>query len=93
MTSAGVGQTLTEGRSLNGPLGMAIAPNGDVLSVNGNNGRIVETTPGGTQIAHAYLDRTGTPPGSGALFGLAVQPGGRGVYFVDDDLNTLQIFH
>ena len=33
---------------------------------------------------------TGTPPGSGALFGLAVTD--RGVYYVDDATNTLNIF-
>jgi hypothetical protein len=39
--SAGTGTALTSGGKLNGPLGMTIAPNGDVLTVNGNNGRIV----------------------------------------------------
>jgi hypothetical protein len=61
--------------------------------VNGANGYIVETTPKGDQTAWIYLDHSGSPPGAGALFGLAVQPGNKGVYFVDDDLNTLQLFH
>jgi hypothetical protein len=61
--------------------------------VNAANGYIVETTPGGTQTEWIFLDKTGSPPGSGALFGLAVQPGNKGVYFVDDDLNTLELFH
>jgi DNA-binding beta-propeller fold protein YncE len=79
------------GGLLSGPLGLAVAPDGDVLTVNGGNGRIVETTPGGAQIATRFLDRSGSPPGSGALFGLAVAPQGQGVYYVDDAANTLRL--
>ena len=64
------------GGKLNAPLGLAIAPNGDVLTVNGGDGRIVETTPAGAQVATASWTRSGSPPGSGALFGLAVAPAG-----------------
>jgi hypothetical protein len=32
-------------------LGLAIAPNGDVLTVNAGDGNLVETTPEGVQIA------------------------------------------
>jgi hypothetical protein len=31
-----------------------------------------------------FLDRSGSPLGAGALFGLAIAPAGRGIYFVDD---------
>jgi hypothetical protein len=93
LTSAGTGTVVTSGRFLNAPLGLAIAPNGDVLTVNGGNGRIVETTPGGTQVAHRFLDTSGSPPGSGALFGLAVAMHGNGVWFVDDAANTLRLLH
>jgi hypothetical protein len=31
--------------------------------------------------------------GAGTLFGLAVNPAGTGVYFVDDGDNTLDILH
>ncbi len=93
MTSAGTGAVVTSGRFLNAPLGLAIAPNGNVLTVNGGNGRIVETTPGGAQVAHRFLDTSGSPPGSGALFGLAVAMHGNGVWFVDDAANTLRLFH
>jgi hypothetical protein len=48
--SAGTGRTVTSGGALAGPLGLAIVPGGDVLTVNGGNGKIVETTPGGQQI-------------------------------------------
>ncbi|HEY1915497.1 MAG TPA: hypothetical protein VGH27_07970 [Streptosporangiaceae bacterium] len=90
---AGHGLTLTHRGSLNAPLGLLVAPNGDVLTVNGNNGKIVETTPGGRQIATAQLDSSGSPPGAGALFGLAVAPGRSGVYYVDDATNTLNLLH
>ncbi len=93
MSSAGTGSVLTSGGRLNGPLGLAIAPDGDVLTVNGGNGLIVETTTAGAQVAHRFLDRSGSPPGSGALFGLAVVPHGDGVYYVDDATNTLRLLH
>jgi hypothetical protein len=90
-TSAGTGTVLTSGRGLSAPLGLAIAPNGDVLTVNGGNGKIVETSPSGTQVASRFLDRSGSPPGNGALFGLTVAPHGRGLYYVDDAMNTLRL--
>jgi hypothetical protein len=93
VTSAGTGAVLTSGGHLNAPLGLAIAPGGDVLTVNGGDGQIVETSPAGVQVAHRFLDISGSPPGSGALFGLAVAPGGRGVYFVDDATNFLRLLH
>jgi hypothetical protein len=93
MSSAGTGSVLTSGGKLNAPLGLTIAPNGDVLTVNGGNGRIVETTPGGAQVASFFLDKSGSPPGSGALFGLAVAPHGSGVYYVDDATNFLRLLH
>ena len=90
-TSAGIGDTVTSGGSLNDPLGMAIAPNGDILTVNGNNGYLVWTTPRGAQVRRDLLDSNGNPPGAGALFGIAVVPE-HGLYFVDDVTNTLNLF-
>jgi hypothetical protein len=91
--SAGNGTTVSKGGALDDPLGMALAPDGDILTVNGNNGRIVETTPGGAQMATKLLDRSvdsaGDPPGFGTLFGLAIAPGGHAVDVVDDGTNTL----
>ena len=92
-SSAGTGTTITSGGALSGPLGLAIAPNGDVLTVNSGNGLIVETTPNGRQVATRFLDNSGSPPGSGALFGLAIAPNGNGVYYVDDAVNTLRLLH
>jgi hypothetical protein len=63
--------------------------NGDIFSVNGNNGLLVVSTPSTGQIGHRLLDISGTPPGNGALFGLATAP--EGLYFVDDDTNTLNL--
>ena len=92
-TSAGTGFVLTSGGHLKGPLGLAIAPNGGVLTVNAGDGQIVETSPAGVQVAHRFLNTMGSPPGSGALFGLAVAPQGSGVYFVDDITNFLRLLH
>ena len=88
-TTALAGGDVTANGSLNDPLGLTIAPNGNILTVNGNDGKIVETTPGGNQVAAKLLDQTGTPPGAGCLFGLAVFPSKTGLYFVDDCTNTL----
>jgi hypothetical protein len=68
---------------------LAIAPNGDILTVNRGDGNIVETTPKGAQVDSMQI----TPNGAGALFGLAVLPDTEGVYFVDDALNTLNLLH
>ena len=92
-SSAGTGETVSENGALNGPLGLAIAPNGNVLTVNSGDGNLVETTPSGTQVAVKLLDSTGSPPGAGALFGLAVAPRGKGIYYVDDNTNTLNLLH
>jgi hypothetical protein len=92
-SSAGTGRVVTKGGALNTPLGLIIAPNGNVLTVNGGNGLIVETTPSGMQIAKKMLDSSGSPPGAGALFGLGVAPHNAGVYYVDDAVNTLRLLH
>jgi hypothetical protein len=91
--SAGTGLTVSKNGALKGPLGLAIAPGGDVLTVNSLNGNLVETTPEGRQVAVKTLDTSGSPAGAGALFGLAVAPHGNGVYFVDDAANTLDLLH
>jgi hypothetical protein len=91
-TSGGRGITVSSGGFLNGPLGLVWAPDGDLLSVNSGDGRIVESTLAGGQPEWPSLDTSGSPPGAGALFGLAIQPGGKGVYYVDDATNTLDIF-
>jgi hypothetical protein len=81
-TSAGTGATVSQGGSLNDPLGLAISLDGNILTVNGNNGYMVTTTPDGNQISKQLLDSSGSPPGNGALFGL-VPVLGQGLYYVD----------
>lgn len=88
----GAGKAVSEGGALNDPLGLTIAPNGDVLSVNGGDGNIVETSPRGARVAVETL----VANGGGDLFGLALAPPARGVYFVNDSgsgpaSNSLQL--
>lgn len=91
LDNAGTGNTVSQGHALNAPLGLTIAPNGDILSVNGGDGNIVETTAAGAQVVVKNIDTTGT--GGGTLFGLAIAPNGNGVYFVNDGNNTLNPLH
>lgn len=91
-TSAGTGRTLSAGGSLNAPLGLIVTPRGELLTVNGADGFITEIAPDGAQVAKRLLDNNGSPPGGGALFGLLFDPE-RGVYFVDDISNTVNLLH
>jgi DNA-binding beta-propeller fold protein YncE len=77
----------------NQPLGVAITPDGKVLTVNAGNGNMLEIGPGGHLIAIRTLDTSGSPAGAGALFGLAIAPNNKAVYFVDDATNTLRLLH
>jgi len=88
-TTAFTGVTVTFNGALNSPLGLAIAPNGHIITANAADGNLVETTPGGQQVAVKTVD---TVTGAGSLFGLAIVPDGEGVYFVDDGDNTLKVF-
>jgi hypothetical protein len=90
-SNAHTGRTITAGGGLNGPLGLTVAENGDILTVNGGDGFMIQTTPDGLQVSMNLLDNTGSPPGNGALFGVVrVQTS---VYYVDDSSNTLNFFH
>jgi hypothetical protein len=84
----GAGITVSEGGHLKNPLGLTIAPNGDILTANANDGNIVETTPFGSQVA-----KFETAAGAGGLFGLTLAPSDKGVYFVNDTENTLELLH
>ena len=88
----GGGYTVSAGGSLNAPLGLALAPNGDLITVNGNDGNAVEVTPFGAQVDTVTIDPFNS---GGDLFGLAIAPGGNGVLFVDDNgaANTLDLLH
>jgi hypothetical protein len=89
-TTANTGSTITRNGGLNGPLGLTVAGNGDILTVNGGDGYMVQTTPDGFQVSKNLLDSIGSPPGNGALFGLV--PVGGSVYYVDDNNNSLNLF-
>lgn len=84
----GAGINIAKGGYLNNPLGLAMAPNGDILAANANDGNIVETTPFG-----AEFQPFDTGAGAGGLFGLTVSTGHPGIYFVNDAENTLDLLH
>jgi hypothetical protein len=87
MVNNGIGITVSQGMALNRPLGLCIAPNGNILTVNANDGNIVETTPGGIQVA------VKTIASAGALFGIAITREMNGVLYVDDATNTLNVIY
>jgi glucose/arabinose dehydrogenase len=78
--------TFSSGGFLNAPLGMTVAPNGDVIVMNGNDGNAVEITPQGRQIAKLTLVKDG----AGALFGVAVTSDGQ-LVFVNDASNAVDV--
>jgi hypothetical protein len=82
------GITLTQGGHLIQPLGLALAPNGNILTTNAGDGNIVETTPAGKQLVAVAGDKKA---GAGSLFGLVPVPGGGGLYYVDDAASTLRL--
>jgi hypothetical protein len=90
--SVGTGREISKDGLFNRPLAMDMAPNGNLLVVNGLNGQVVEVNPEtGKQLGAMWIDadEAQTPPGSGDLFGIAMQPDGKGFYYVEDDVNTL----
>lgn len=89
VNAGAAGTTVSAGQNLNGPLGLTLAPNGDLLTVNGGDNNLVELARNGAQIAVRDVD-TADPPG-GALFGLVATASPRAVYFVNDDTNTLNV--
>jgi hypothetical protein len=75
--------TLSTGGALNAPLGMTMAPNGDLVVVNGNNGDAVEISPAGKQVATKTLIKNG----AGDLFGIITT--GSGLIIANDGTNAL----
>ncbi len=80
--------TLSAGGALNAPLGMTLAPNGDLVVVNGNNGNAVEITPAGRQLATKTLVKNG----AGDLFGIVATKAGDGMIVVNDGTNAVDLF-
>jgi hypothetical protein len=93
--SAGTGAALSQGGQLANPLGLALAPNGNILVANATNGKIVEVAPTGKQVGEYYADHNvgQDPPGNGDLFDVAVNEAGSGILFVNDGTNTLELLH
>ena len=88
-TTAHTGIDVSVNGALNDPLGLVVAPNGHIITANGNDGNLVETTPTGSQVAVKTAE---TATGAGSLFGIAIVPDGHdGIYFVDDGDNTLKV--
>ena len=79
------GSTVSAGGALDAPLGMTLAPNGDLLVVNGNNGDAVEITPAGEQLTTKALVKNGADD----LFGIIMAPAGNGILIVNDGTNAL----
>jgi hypothetical protein len=79
--------TIAAGGALNAPLGMTLAPNGDLVVVNGNDGSAVEVSPAGKQVATKAVLKNG----AGDLFGLTTTKSG--LLLVDDGTNTLDLYH
>jgi hypothetical protein len=77
---------LSAGGALDAPLGMTLAPDGDMIVVNGNNGDAVEITPAG----HQLTTRTLVKNGAGDLFGIITTPDG--IVAVNDGTNALELF-
>ncbi len=100
-TDHGKGTALTTtALPLNGPLGLALAPNGDLIVTNGDAintsetappaNLIIELTPAGGLVGSVQVD-TGA---AGGAFGIAVSSSGGEIRFaaVDDDTNTLDVW-
>ena len=90
--SAGTGRVITKDGLLRRPLALVIAPNKNILVCNALNGQVVEINPAsGKQLCAQWIDadQAQQPPGNGDLFGMAITPDGNGLYYVEDDMNTL----
>lgn len=72
---------------MSGPLGVTIAPDGDVLAMNADDGNAVEISPQGHQVAKVTL----VPKGSGDLFWATIASGSNALLFVNDGTNALEI--
>ncbi|MGH2719193.1 MAG: hypothetical protein ACRDJU_11510 [Actinomycetota bacterium] len=80
---------ITSGGGLNASLGMTLAPNGNLIFVNGNDGNATEVTTSGTQLG----TRTLVKDGAGDLFGLTPTADSSDLLFVNDGTNALDLAH
>jgi hypothetical protein len=84
---AATASTLAGGGALNAPLGMTLAPNGDLVVVNGNDGNAVEFSPAGKQLFTKTLIKNG----AGDLFGITTTAAGE-LVAVNDGKNVIDIY-
>jgi hypothetical protein len=96
---SGTGKLIFSDPHLRGPLALAFAPNGNLLTANGDavnadpmnleNSEIVEFT-----VTGKFVDEFQIAPDAGGAFGLAVQTSGDNVTFaaVNDITNSLEIW-
>lgn len=100
-SSASMGSLVFSDPHLRGPLALGFAPNGDLLTTNGDavntdatgaqNSELVEFTPGGQFVGQFQID-----PAGGAAFGFATQQNPDGSFTfaaVDDGTNQLDIWN
>jgi hypothetical protein len=93
----GTGRMIFQDPHLRGPLGLVLAPNGDLIAANGDAvnadptqpSELVEFTPQGRFVGQFSVD-----PGSGGAFGLAVtnDNGVLRLAAVDDVTNSLEVW-
>jgi hypothetical protein len=97
-SDAGTGPVVYQDNAhLRGPLGLALAPNGDLITANGDavnpdpnqTSELVEFTPGGQFVGQFSID-----PAAGGAFGLAVTDTGGILRLaaVDDSTNSLDVW-
>lgn len=97
-SDAGMGdQVVSDVVHLHGPLGLILAPNGDLISTQGDavnpdptqQSEVVEFTNKGEFVSEFSVD-----PVAGSAFGLALNPVGNGFVFatVDDNLSVLDVW-
>jgi hypothetical protein len=99
-SDAGMGKLIYQDAThLHGPLGLVLAPNGDLISSQGDAvnsdptqpSELVEFTPEGQFVAQKPVDSSGQ---QGGAFGIALQSSGNQINFaaVDDIFNTLEVW-
>jgi len=84
-TKATSGEEIFQGTPLNGPLGLAFAPEFGLVAANAQDGNLVVLDTSGE---HTQTIDTGAGPG--ALFGLAFSLNGETLFFVNDAANELE---
>ena len=84
---AATATTIAAGGALNEPLGMALAPNGDLVVVNSKDGNAVEFSPAGKQLFIKTLIKNG----AGDLFGITTTAAGE-LVAVNDAKNVIDIY-